>query len=345
MDLRNFTLGKRTEDERYICIGNDSNNVAAEILFFELGLAFRPMPRWGPSALDILIPYGAPVYRQSERPLSGLAMYSIYDWRSKKCSESPIKKMLIQTGLWKVFEELSRQELGFYEARLLAGQSVNETLSPTGRQSIVVNDCIHLNIDKLEHRLLLIDLSFKMSEDAGLDWCKEVKRFIHECIRDSKILRFSSIEWRRIEKGSILDETYWKLHVFLTVDLDRGFYEERPGWITCCHNLYYKSFMSTESDAADERTRLLYAMWGGLDMVGEYDWNRQLVEIVPLKNKAYDEACQTFRDAKSAISRLQRLGQRPDFVTLMQNYNQPKSEPHREITRADILEGIVMGWW
>lgn len=342
MDLCCFTLGKQLEGERRIYAENSLDEVVGEVTFFELGLAFRAMQGWGPSTLEILIPYGSPVYRQSERPLSALATYGIYHWPFGVHDDSPIKKMMKQTGLWLLFEQLFHQPFGFCKAGLMLGQSMREK-SATGRDSIIVNDCIQHDYRALQYRVALIDLLFELnaSDDEDGRFKEKIEEFVGKYAQQNEFLRFLSAEYRRIEAGGFHDEPRQRVHVYLMIELDEGLYEERMGWATCCHNLYYRSFMSTADDANDERIRLACAMYGGMDVIGEYSWNKQLADIVPPKNEVYDKSCRSFRDAKEMICKLQSLGEHPEFVSVMKDYKMPK--PSYKVTRADILEAMVMG--
>ena len=207
----------------------------------------------------------------------------------------------------------------------------------------MVNDCIHLELEERQNRVALVDLLFEKPVENAELLVDEVKKFILEETEQSKNLQFLSVEYRHFEKEGLFDDSGCRAHVYLEVDLEYGSHEKRSSWSTCCHSLYYSSFMSKTNDLGDEKVAEKLELWGGLDVIGEYNWAEQLSMVVPQRNEAYDESCRVFRNAKSAIKQLQRLGEYPGFVSMLKTYNQPK--PPYRMTRSDVLEGIVMGWW
>lgn len=344
MNLSNFTLGKTSEVEQWIYEEKGSHEVVATVLFHELGMVFRAMSGWGPSTIDLVIPYGSPVYRLSERPLSALALHTIYDVFSilllKKGGRMPTDEWKQQTGLEDLFRRLNEQRCGFKEAGVLTGQSKRADESVTGRDCIIVNDCIHLNFEERENRVVLVDLLFEKLDEDEFDLAADkVAHVVSDAIGQNTRMKILSVEYRRSKANAIFGESRESVHVFLELDLEKGPYDERSWWLYSCHNLYFKEFMHQTADVAYKKELLLLE---DPNMIGEYNW-RQLAEIMPKNNQAYNDACRTFKDSKAALDRLYKLGEHPGFIAAIKAYNRPT--PQREITRADVLEGMVMGWW
>lgn len=342
MDLYSLTLGDREYEEKEILGLDETQTVVAKVIPYKNAVVFRAKPGYGPSTIDIVIPYGAPAYRVSERPLAGLALHEIYRAGSKEEPEEQLGKFLSQTKLLALFAGLSEKYATFKKAGMLAGQRMYSEASVTDRGCIIINDCIHLKPENPEKRVALVDLYFRsISEKSRVD-TKALEQFVRSAIKESKNLSFLSVECRKYSDDRLLDkDEVQAIHLYLTVNLEDGFYDERQTWLSCCHGLYYQDFMMSGKDIINDENSMITCLNGGLYVVGEYHWVKQLKDIEPYNNTTYELTCEEFRKSKAAVQRIKDLGEHPGFVSMMRaRDDQAPYQP----TEADVKEARIMGW-
>lgn len=356
MNLYNLDLGDREYEEKEILDLDNTVTVngeaisgsteapiaAGKVLFYEIGVVFRAKAGFGPSTLDIVIPYGAPAYRVSERPLCGLALHTLYSTASTAARNARSIKFAEQTGLQEVFECLGKKYTAFAKAGMLVGQRMQSEASPTDRDCIIVNDCIHLEQEKTQSRVALVDLFFRSTSKSSHVCTEELEQFVSNLAGRSKNLSFVSVECREYDQNQLLSKSsIQNIHVYLLMNLENGFHSVRQEWLSYCHDLYYQRFMQSSEDIIKDENLMLTCIDGGLYVVGEYNWTKQLKEVVPHHNTAYEVACEDFRRSKAAVKRIKDLGECPDFVRRMRaKTDKTPDQP----TEADVKEARAMGW-
>lgn len=239
MNLNNFTFGKEMGQECRLCAKDASETQIATVLFYELGAVFRATAGYGPSTLDILIPYGAPVYRLSEKPLSALMLFDFYYPTVGICQNTPITKLITLTGLEELIEALKKKRFLVRQAGLLTGQMIDAKLSPTEREGIMVNDCIHHEMAEHQSRVALVDLVLDASEANRL----ETFGIIQNAVSQNRALHYESTECRHKEEWGLTDDS---MHIYLTIDLN-GFFDG-DYWAPACHEMYLERFITETKD-------------------------------------------------------------------------------------------------
>jgi len=341
MNLNLFTFGKEMGQECRLYAKDAPEKQIATILFYKLGAAFRATAGYGPSTLDILIPYGSPVYRLSEKPLSALMLFDFYYATIGICEGTPIKKLIAMAGLEELITALKTENFFVRSGGLLIGQRVNAELSPTGRDSVMVNDCIQLDIEEYQSRVALVDLTLNASEANR----SEVFGIVQNAVSQNKALHYESTECRHEEKWGLMDEPRDAMHIYLTVNLDRCCV------VSPCHDMYLERFMAATKDYSKRvvqhkkrsaEKRLMDDMCGEYGMLGEYNWEDDLADVDPGKNKSYTQSCKEWCAMRRALLQFLLAGVYPDFQWRMSEAKEPEPSLSDEEARAYIREAITM---
>lgn len=347
MDLTYFTLGKRLDAQEIFARQGDSasyNKIQtpigqpktkiAEVYFMELGVIFRPMASFGPSTLDVVIPYGSPVYRASAHPLSALKLQPVFN-HVLEYEDSGAVDFLQQVGLLPVLSELSKCS-GFYGAGMLVGQkkAYSKGRNP-GRSMFIVNDCINEDASLYRDRTALVDVNFRYYRQGVMlqdELCINVLDLLKSGA--SERVKLTSVEWR---KDTFHGETKATAHVYLEVTLDGE--NSSSEWWNFCHALYRQSFFDTTQDLADRKYAEKLALLGGPTMLGEYDWLENVCNIEPPVSDAYILSCTEFRALKEKLKDLYNAGQNAEFAKRVHCEAQKVG---RTSARDDYLEGLAM---